>query len=89
VGEDGAVSAVGAAAARAVRAVPRRGVRGDEGGAGRVEGQGESYAEVEVWGYVDHKNVRQMHSFFVWVFFLISHLVSLSITVFQLILDLS
>lgn len=48
VDEDGAVSSGGAAAARAVRALPRRRVRGDESGAGRVEGQGESHAQVEV-----------------------------------------
>lgn len=48
MGEDDPVSACGAAAARAVRDVPRRGVRGDEGGTARVEGQGESHAEVEV-----------------------------------------
>ena len=48
MGQDGAVPAAGGAAARAVRALPRGGVRGDEGGAGRVEGQGESHAQVEV-----------------------------------------
>lgn len=48
MGQDGAVPAAGGAAARDLRALPRVGVRGDEGGAARVEGQGESYAQVEV-----------------------------------------
>jgi len=32
----------------AVRDEPRCGVRGDEGGVGRVEGQGESHADVDM-----------------------------------------
>lgn len=33
---------------------------------------------------MDHKNVRQMHSFFVWVFFLISLMVPPSVTIFSI-----